>query len=61
MTKETRQELVLQAVRYSQNMLAETLSNNSSHVPTAVREKLREAVTALSDINWQLFIEEEKK
>jgi hypothetical protein len=55
MTQETREELVLQAVRFSQNALAETLGNHGAFIPEEVRTKLRAALLALCDLPREFY------
>jgi len=49
MSDETRLELVLAAVRWASNMLAEVLSNHARAVGPNGADKLRGAVSLLSD------------
>lgn len=59
MTKSTRQQIVLHAVRWATNMLVEVTSN---HVRTAfsskVADKLRIALSALNDAEQAMRTEE---
>ncbi len=48
MLAEVRQEIVRHAIRWTNNVLVEVLSNHGAFVPPRVREAMHEATSALS-------------
>lgn len=52
MTKNEEFEVIRAAVRWSNNILTEMLGNYGTSMPRDMRDKLRIAVSALSDISF---------
>ena len=50
MDAETREEIVLHAVRWAANMLVEVLSNYGSHLSDSDRDELKQATLCLCNI-----------
>jgi hypothetical protein len=54
MKQETREELVLHAVRWANNMLVEVLNNHGTKLPAQARLRLRDAVASLAETDREI-------
>ena len=54
MDQETREEIVLHALRWTSNILVEVLSNHGNNLPPKSRSRLRDAVASLAETEREI-------
>jgi hypothetical protein len=54
MNQETREEIVLHALRWANNILVEVLSNHGLKISPEARVRLREAISAVNDTDTEI-------
>jgi hypothetical protein len=54
MDRETREEIVLHALRWTNNILVEVLGNYGPKLPPEARVRLRDAISAVNDTDTEI-------